>query len=172
MQKLSVIIGQDGEGKTTELLDEYYLHFVGTAFHAADDGSPVYENTRDKITPVVIICGFERPEKPAIAKYIENLGNANCGINDHAYELLIKKINEFKEGDHKYYEEVSELGMLENIIASNIKDKDCVFYIDNIDKLYEDGISDVNDLVNMISRYPNVEVGNSFDIVATISKRK
>jgi hypothetical protein len=54
MERLTVIMGRPGEGKSTELFLEYVSHFIG--IYTSDDEEP--KKLRDALKPVFIICDF------------------------------------------------------------------------------------------------------------------
>lgn len=152
MERLTVIIGRQGEGKSTELFLEYVSHFIGV--YASDDEEP--KKLRDALKPVFVI------------------GDLN-GVDAHKeFNALINSLqesdfnpeqwDEIINGKHIIYN-VGDESRIEDILRSNLEEMDCIFYLDNCDELIT-----VEQAVNWISDLSMVDELNNLDIVMTKNK--
>ena len=152
MERLTVIIGRLGEGKSTELFLEYVSHFIGV--YASDDEEP--KKLRDALKPVFVI------------------GDLN-GVDAHKeFNALINSLQESDFNPEQWDEiingkhnirNVSDKDTLEDIIRNNLEEMDCIFYLDNCDELIT-----VEQAVNWISDLSMVGELNNLDIVMTKNK--
>jgi hypothetical protein len=157
MQKLELIVGKQGEGKTQELIESYHKHCV-----TPDPYNPKPSSVLSSTLKAIWISAGRKRITNVISEYVETvvkprIVNENDGNTD---DLLFVDMN------HIEYNDVFDLNRLKDIIREHIKDNDCVFYIDDVDSI----VSDLNILVELMNDYPNNEIGNSFDVVATITK--
>lgn len=163
MQKLVAITGVAGEGKTLELMNDYFEHY----------------------TSVTLISEYEAPTpsrllvQPVLVSLTEK-ANIDISILDSFIEDVLKKDDigvypnkdEFINGEHTIakaftFAESVDISAIEDIIVNNLKNNDCLFYIDNAHLLGDNALTQLLDLIN---KYPNNEISNSFDIIATILK--
>ena len=152
MERLTVIIGRQGEGKSTEMFLEYISHFIGV--YTSDDEEP--KKLRDALKPVFVI------------------GDLN-GVDAHKeFNALINSLqesdfnpeqwDEIINGKHIIYN-VGDESRIEDILRSNLEEMDCIFYLDNCDELIT-----VEQAVNWISDLSMVGELNNLDIVMTKNK--
>lgn len=160
MQRVVIITGKKGEGKTTELMNEYFDHY--TAVSVLPTG---VKNTRDWVRPVIISLQEDTNNiKNILAIYIDDF------IRNDGNGAYPKK-EEFLQGDHETVyiyssDQIIEIKDIKQIIDLNLKKcGDCTFYIDNIHLLGENAVSMITTLVN---EYPNDVIDNSFDVYCTM----
>ena len=152
MQKVSIIIGRKQEGKTKELVDNYINHFIDTVSgrHYQDT------NLRDIVRPVFIAAGADTHNP--IQEYIEKL-EASDELPLERKETIL---NDLRSYDH--FHSVADKDELKDLVHEMLSEKDCVFYIDNVDTIM--GVDEVVDLCNS---YPRMYVGQSADFEVTIT---
>lgn len=161
MQRVVIISGKKGEGKTTELMNDYFDHY--TAVSVLPTG---VKNTRDLIRPVIISLQEDiKNNKNILAIYIDDF------IRNDGNGVYPKK-EEFLDGNHELaygcniHNASIEVEAIKQIIDFNLeKYGDCTFYIDNIHLLGENAVSMITTLVN---EYPNDVIDNSFDVYCTM----
>jgi hypothetical protein len=145
MQKLTIISGLPHEGKTKELFDSYKKHFLGVTIFAPGDT----KLNRLIAKPVFITATNENP----IKDYILVL---------EGFDVLGDNEKSFMEESHKFYNKVKERGELFNIMTSNIREGDCIFYIDNMLDVVT-----IDELLTFMNSFPSDITTNSCDIVVT-----
>lgn len=152
MERLTVIMGRPGEGKSTELFLEYVSHFIG--IYTSDDEEP--KKLRDALKPVFIICDFNGIDAhEEFDRLIESLQESD--FNPEQWDDIIN-------GIHIMYS-VSDKDTLEDILRRRLLDMDCIFYLDNCDELIT-----VEQAVNWISDLSIVDELCNLDIVMTKNK--
>ena len=142
MQRLTIISGLKQEGKTRELFDSYKKHFTNRTIN--EDGS-----NRLLIRPVFITA----TKGNVFSNYISNLNTLELSDTDRCF------ITE----SHIFYNEVVDKDELFNIMATNLIEDNCVFYLDGMDNV----ISSFDDLLNFMDDFPGSLSNNSCDIIAT-----
>ena len=152
MERLTVIIGRQGEGKSTEMFLEYISHFIGV--YTSDDEEP--KKLRNALKPVFVI------------------GDLNGVDAQKEFDTLINSLQESDFNPEQWDEivngvhimcNVSDKDTLEDIIRSNLEEMDCIFYLDNCDELIT-----VEQAVNWISDLSMVDELCNLDIVMTKNK--
>ena len=157
MQNLRVITGNRQEGKTTELLENYFLRYV-TKFTVDNTEEPELNeetliNFRDNVKLVFI-------DASPVSMFKEDMLRI---INSD--DFTSKEIDEILNGYHIVYHDVDSWFKLIKIIKEEIKEKDCIFFIDNCEKHNK-----LKEFLELMLCYPNQDCENSFDIIMTYGK--
>ena len=152
MQALEVIVGRPLEGKTGQLVFKYICNF-----HSETCIDYAYVKSRSLINPVWISLGDISTVNP-IKDYMDTVLSTIDDPDDSTKEFL--------DATHKVHLGVSNIDMLKSIMMESLKEKDCIFFIDDIHELH----LTPNMLLELMNDYPNEELKNSFDIICTIRK--
>lgn len=153
MQRLTIISGLKQEGKTRELVDSYVVSFLKKA--VTEEGEEF--NCRYSIKPIFITASSKNP----INDYINSINDITKDFIE-SIDGIENNIKVLKTESHKFYNEVKEKGELFNIMTSNIKECDCIFYLDLMD-----GVVTIDELLEFMDSFPSDISSNSCDIVAT-----
>ena len=152
MERLTVIIGRQGEGKSTEMFLEYISHFIGV--YTSDDEEP--KKLRNALKPVFVIGDLNGVDAQ---KEFDTLINSlqESDFNPEQWDEIVNGVHIIRN--------VSDKDTLEDIIRNNLEEMDCIFYLDNCDELIT-----VEQAVNWISDLSMVGELNNLDIVMTKNK--
>jgi hypothetical protein len=152
MQNLRVITGKRQEGKTTELLENYFLRYSTTYTVELDNGESILRYFRDTNRLIYI-------SSQTVNVFKENMLDI-CNTEDYK-DVYLDIIN----GKHITYHGVDNWFKLIKIIKEEIKENDCIFFIDDCEKHNK-----LKEFLELILCYPNQDCKNSFDIVMTYGK--
>ena len=157
MQRLRVITGNRQEGKSTELLANYFLRYV-TKFIVSNDEEHESDketliNFRDNVKLVIIDATPYDVFKDDMLRILKS-----DDFTDEEREEILN-------GDHTIHYNIDSWFKLIRIIKEEIKEKDCIFFIDNCEKHNK-----LKEFLELILCYPNQDCENSFDIVMTYGK--
>ena len=153
MQNLRVITGKQQGGKTTELLENYFLRYVTTYLIDGEEGEPVLRYFKDNVKLVFIDSAPVSLFKEDMLRII----NSDDFTDEEKEEIL--------KGDHNVHYCVDSWFKLIRIIREEIKEKDCIFFIDNCEKHNK-----LKEFLDLMLCYPNQDCENSFDIIMTYGK--
>ena len=152
INRLTVLVGKEGEGKSTSMFLEYISHYIGV--YEDDVNEP--KKLRDALKPVFIICdlnGIDADQE--FNTLIESLQETD--FNPEQWDEIVN-------GAHIIYN-VSCKDTVEDILRNNLEEMDCIFYLDNCDELIT-----VEQAVNWISDLSMVDELCNLDIVMTKNK--
>lgn len=153
MQNLRIITGKRQEGKTTELLESYFLRYQTTYNVELENGESVLRYFRDT-NKLVYISGLP------VDTFEENMERI-CSDNDDYKDAYLDIVN----GKHITYYGVDNWFKLITIIKEEIKENDCIFFIDDCEKHNK-----LKEFLELMLCYPNQDCENSFDIIMTYKK--
>ena len=157
MQNLRVITGNRQEGKTTELLENYFLRYV-TKF--------TVNNTKESESDEETLINFRDNVKLVfIDAFPVSMSEAGTLRIIKSDDFTDEEREEILNGDHTIHHNVDSWFKLIRIIKEEIKEKDCIFFIDNCEKHNK-----LKEFLELMLCYPNQDCENSFDIIMTYGK--